>query len=572
MATSVPLIEASPDRIAYLKRLQAEKKRREAERLKSLDVFRLIGYEPNCLPRNEVRKQVAARLGLADPFDARVTEAAAGDLPEPCGQCPQELFHAATEDAVLYGGASGGGKSFAITAEGIRCCTRYAGLRVLLVRRTYDELEESIFPALRKFDYGRAAGGHWNGTLRELSFSNGSIYRFRYLETLEDASRRQGGEYQLLLVDEMTLMAPGVVDILRFERLRAADGLPVIGMRATTNPGGASHGQVKEEFIEATDHGRKVVTDDHGLTVRFIQAKATDNAHLDAGHRARLDAIPDPARRAAMRDGDWDQWSGMIFKQYRWDRHTLEPITLPASWKRYNGIDWGFAKPWAVLWGAADNDGRVWIYREIYETQVGEAEQARRILEAEQAADGQEPEHVAVRYADDSMWDLEGDAKPKADVYAENGVHLTKAGKGPGSRVTGWQRIHSYLKEGPACPHHRANGWDTCPMIHFFRTCEKTIFELKNLPYARTGNPEDADTKAADHAMDALRYLLVNIGAGPAFLTSEEPKSTIADQVGGPLQPHGSFALRPRDSDPDWPGPGEDEDRPKGAVQLSPFA
>jgi len=464
-----------------------------------------------------------------------------------CGKCPQEQFHTATEDAVLYGGASGGGKSFAITAEGIRCCVRYPGLRVLLVRRTYDELEESIFPALRKFGHAQAVGGRWNGTAREITFSNGSIYRFRYLETTDDASRRQGGEYQLLLVDELTLMAPGVVDILRYERLRAADGLPVIGLRATTNPGGASHGPVLEEFVERTGHGGKVAVSEQGLTVRFIQAKASDNAHLDAGHRARLDAIPDPARRAAMRDGDWYQWAGMIFKQYRRERHTLDPVTLPASWKRYNGIDWGFAKPWAVLWGAVDEDGRVWVYREIYETQVGESEQARRIIEAE--AEG---EQVLVRYADDAMWATRGDAKPIATVYAENSCHLTPAGKGPGSRVQGWQRWHSYMAEAPACPHHRAQGWETCPKIHIFRTCENLIAELRSLPYARKGDPEDADSDAADHAMDAGRYLLINLGGGPSFtILPEQAPNPVADQI-QPLQPLGPYAYRPYADDPDW--------------------
>jgi len=555
----MPQLLVPPEKLARYRELKDRLRTQEAERLKSLDVFSLIGYEPNCLPRNEVRKRAAERLGIPDAFDPAVTGACAPDLPPPCGQCPQERFHAATEDAVLYGGASGGGKSYAITAEGIRCCVRHPGLRVLLVRRSYDELEESIFPALRKFGMAGAVGGKWNGTTRELNFTNGSVFRFRYLETTEDASRRQGGEYQLLLVDEMTLMAPGVVDILRYERLRASGGLPVLGLRATTNPGGASHGQVRDEFIDATDHGTKVITDDHGLTVRFIQAKATDNAHLDAGHRARLDAIPDPARRAAMRDGDWDQWSGMIFKQYRWDRHTMEPIGVPLSWTRYNGIDWGFAKPWAVLYGAVDPDGRVWIYREIYEVQVGEAEQAKRILESEA-----EDEHIAVRYADDSMWDLEGDALPKAQVYAENGVYLTKAGKGPGSRVTGWQRIHSYMAEGPACPHHRANGWETCPMIHIFRTCEKTIFELKNLPYARTGNPEDADTKAHDHAMDALRYLLVNLGGGPSWPDIPPPQEP-AFPGAEALESRGPFAWRPGEDAPE-------RDPRQGAVQKSPWA
>lgn len=550
-------IDAPADRLAYLLKLEAEKERRETERLKSLDVFQIIGYEPNCKPRFDVRQQAADKLGIKNAFDWRVTEAVEGKLPPLCGKCPQEQFHSATEDAVLYGGASGGGKSFAITAEGIRACVRYPGLRVLLVRCSYDELEESIFPALRKFSYAEQLGARWNSVKRELRFPNGSVFRFRYLETLDDASKRQGGEYQLLLVDEMTLMVPGVVDILRYERLRAASGLPVLGMRATSNPGGPSHGEVKAGFVEATDYGRNVVEDDHGLTVRFIQAKATDNPHLDPAHKKRLDAIPDPARRAAMRDGDWDQWSGMIFKEWRAERHTIDPMPLVASWPRYSSVDWGFAKPWATLWGAEDEDGRVWIYREIYETQVGEADQATRILAAEESG-----ESVICRWADDAMWATRGDSKPISTIYAENGVHLTEAGKGPGSRITGWQRIHSYLAEAPACPHHRAQGWPTCPKLHIFITCPKLIYELKNLPHATTGNPEDADPKAADHAADALRYLLINLGGGVTFFESPVPPSVSAPvEV---LTPMGRYAVR---DDPNAPVKADPE-RKAGATQT----
>jgi phage terminase large subunit len=517
------LAELKLAKLEHLRALQAEKERRETIRLANLDVFSLIGYKPH-------EKQAE--------------------------------FHAATEFDVLYGGSAGGGKSLAIVAEGIRAAARYPGLRILLVRRSYDELNESIFPALRKFGYAAEVGASWNGSERELRFTNGSMFRFRYLETLDDASRRQGGEYQLLLVDELTLMSPGVVDILRYERLRAAGDLPILGVRCTSNPGGPSHGQVKQRYIDATEQGRNIVTDDHGLTVRFIEARASDNPHLDVGYHSRLDAIPDPSRRAAMRDGDWDQFAGMMFKEFRHDRHTLEPISLPPQWKRYNGVDWGFSAPWAVLWGAVDEDGRVWIYREIYETQVGEAEQAQRILAAE--ADG---EHIGVRYADDAMWATRGDAKPISQVYAEEGVHLTEAGKGPGSRVAGWQRWHSYLAEGPACPHHRAQGWETCPKIHIFRTCPKLLFELRNLPHATVGNPEDADSKAPDHAMDAGRYLLINLGGGPEFVILEDQnKPSPADEL-RPYAPRGSVAFVKRDNDPFWP----EDDEPRNTVQQSPF-
>lgn len=515
-------------KLIQLRELEAEKQRRDAERLARIDVFMELGYQPH--------EQ-------------------------------QAKFHDATEDEVLYGGSAGGGKSVAIVIEGIRACIRYPGIRVLLVRRTFDELAESIFPVLAKFGYAAAVGGTWNVTARELRFSNGSLFRFRYLETADDATRRQGGEYQLLLVDEATLMPPGVVDILKYERLRSGSGIPVLGTRLTCNPGGPSHAHVKARYIDGTAHGTKVVADEQGLTVRFIQAKATDNPHLDAGYRRRLDAIPDPQRRAAMRDGDWDQFAGMMFAEWRRDRHVLDPIALPPQWVRYNGIDWGYTAPWCVLWGAVDEDGRAWIYREIYRKQVGEAEQAAAILAAE--ADG---EHVAARYADDAMWATRGDAKAIATVYAENSAPLTPAGKG--GRVSGWQRVHSFLAEAPACPHHRAQGWETCPKIHVFSTCTELIRTLPALPRATTGDPEDADSKAEDHAPDSLRYLLLNIGTGPQF--PEHDVEIPAETVGGLaiLNPLGAFAVRDHHrDDPDWWGSDDEADAPvTRIVQTAPWA
>jgi phage terminase large subunit len=522
MGSPASISELKLAKLAHLRALQEQRERLERERLANVDVFAILDYVPTA---------------------------------------KQQEFHDATEDDILYGGAAGGGKTLAIVMEAIRACVRYPGIRVLILRRTYDELAESIYPEFQRVSWAAALGAHLNKTEKELTFPNGSVIRLRYMDNLDDASRRQGGAYQLLLIDERTLMPPGIVDIIALERLRSARGVPVLGIRSTSNPGGPSHGEVRGRYVDATDHGDKVVTDDHGLTRRFIPAKATDNPHLDEAYHRRLDSIPDPARKAAMRDGDWGQFAGQMFSEYRRERHTLDPITLPASWKRYNGVDWGYTAPWAVLWGAEDEDHRVWIYREIYETQVGEADQANRILAAEA-----DDERVASRFADDAMWATRGDAKPIADVYADEGVHLTKAGKGPGSRIAGWQRWHSYLAEAPACPHHRALGWKTCPRIHIFRTCPKLLFELENLPHARTGNPEDADSNAPDHAMDGGRYLLLNLGTGPEFVILDE-QTEAADGV-DPLQPLAAFAVRPDEVSAMFTPDVDDGPRP-GAVVTS---
>ncbi|WP_189764641.1 terminase family protein [Streptomyces xanthochromogenes] len=520
--SSSPLLTLKLKRLQELKELQAEVQRREADRLRHIDVFGKLGYVPT--PR-------------------------------------QQEFHDATEFDVLFGGSAGGGKTVSLITEGIRACVRYPGIRVGAFRRTYGELKESLLAELANYSYATALGASWNGTEYELRFPNGSLMMFRYAESVKDASRRQGGQYQLLIFDERTLAPPDVCSFLE-SRLRSGRAdIPVIGIRSGTNPGGPGHGAVKVRYIQPTNYGKSVVTDDRGRTVRFIPSKLADNPHVNPEYAADLKALPEKLR-AAFLDGDWDVFAGMMFPELKRDRHVIEPIELPATWRRYNGIDWGFAAPWAVLWAAVDEDGRVWVYRELYQRQVGEAEQARRILAAESPG-----EHVAVRYADDAMWATRGDAKAIASVYADNGVHLSPAGKGAGSRVTGWQRVRSYLGEGPACPHHRALGWETCPMLHLFTTVTELYRELSDLPHATKGDPEDADTTSDDHGADALRYALANLGTGPEFVLLEEANTPIAAEPVATLGP--TVAYRPPDDTSAWWLEGDDEGpRPGGTVQV----
>jgi terminase large subunit-like protein len=519
-----------------------------ADRLDPPDppVFEALGYEPNCKVRHDARQR--------------------GDriLPEPCGQCPQELFHSATEFDLLFGGSSGGGKTRALTCEALRACMRHPGIRVGAFRRTYAELKESLLSELADMNYAAELGASWNGSEFELRFPNGSLIMFRYAETIKDATRRQGGQYQLLVFDERTLTGADVISFLE-SRLRSGRAdIPVLGIRSSANPGGASHGAVKARYIVPTNYGKRTYIDERGRSVRFIPSRLDDNPHVNAEYARDLHALP-PKMRAAFLDGNWDVFAGQVFPELTQERHVVAPFTLPPTWQRFMGVDWGFAKQWACLWAAIDEDGRAWFYREIYQAGVGEADQARRILAAEA-----ENEHIAVRYSDDSMFATRGDAKPISQIYAEEGCHLTPAGKGPGSRVTGWQRIRSYLAEAPACPHHRSMGWDTCPMLHMFSTLEDFYRTLSDLPHATRGDPEDAETTGEDHLPDAARYLLINLGTGPEFLALDEPVSSLAAEL-GPYTTRGNFAYRPDEREPSW-GAGDDEDHSmRGRVQASPF-
>jgi hypothetical protein len=513
------LAEVKAAKLAELKRLRTEFDRRERERLANIDVFAALGFTPN--------------------------------------PGPQTRFLELPDDNidVLYGGAAGGSKSTSLLMYTLRACIRYPGLQAFWFRRSFPELEHSVLRLLARYAYGAAVGCRWRSDKYELSFSNGSALAFAHAKNVQEASAFLSAEINLLIIDERTTLLPDVVDLL-YTRVRSgAPGVPCLGIRSATNPGEIGHSRVLAEYIEPTRHGETELTDANQRRRVFIQARATDTPQLGDEYIRNLAGLPEKLRRAYL-EGDWSVFAGQAFGEWRYDRHVIAPFAIPDTWKRYNGIDGGYRAPWCVLWGAEDPDGRLWLYREIYSPGVGETEQARRILAAESA-----DEHVAVRYADDSMWAVSGESRPSAALYAEAGVHLTPAGKGPGSRVTRVRRTRTYLAEAPACPHHRAMGWPSCPLVHVFPQCENLIRTLPTLPHASTGDPEDVDTHAEDHAYDAMSYLLVNLGGGPEFTILPDAKAfSIAEEI-TPLEPVGQFACRPSADEPEWYEDYEDQAR-----------
>jgi|TARA_R100000479_G_scaffold174845_2_gene124184 hypothetical protein len=404
---------------------------------------------------------------------------------------PQEDFLAAGETDVLYGGAAGGGKSYAMIVDPLRYAHK-AKHRALILRRSMPELRELIdktrelYPKAFKGAKYREVEKLWN-------FPSGAKIEFGFLERDADVYRYQGQAYSWIGFDEITHLPTEFSWNYLASRLRTTDPEIVPYMRCTANPDGVGSYWVKKRYIDPHPPNLAYRGSD-GLSRRFIPARLDDNPYLaeDGRYEQMLKALP-PTQRQQLLEGNWDVAEGAAFTEFDRNVHVVAPFDIPISWERVKGIDYGYASESACVWGAVDpSDGTLVIYRELYQKNLLGTELADLITNMELA----DPFSVA-GVLDTACWNRTGTTGPTVgETLVRAGHKLRRADK---NRIQGKIQIHEYLKITPSGR----------PRLQIFNTCPNLIRELQSIPLDKS-NPEDVDTKASDHAYDALRYLIMS--------------------------------------------------------------
>jgi len=404
---------------------------------------------------------------------------------------PQTDFLAASETDVLYGGAAGGGKSYAMLVDPLRFAHR-AAHRALILRRSMPELRELIDKSREL--YPKAFPGCKYKEVEKLwNFPSGAKIEFGFLERDADVYRYQGQAYSWIGFDEITHQATEFSWNYLASRLRTTDPEIVPYMRCTANPGGVGAHWVKKRYIDPSPPYESFKGAD-GLTRKFIPARLVDNPFLasDGRYEQMLKALP-PTQRRQLLEGDWEVAEGAAFTEFDKNVHIIEPFDIPIHWERIKGIDYGYASESACVWGAIDrDDNTLIIYRELYRKGLLGTDLAHIITEMEL----NDPLSVP-GVLDTACWNRTGQTGPTVgETLVKAGHKLRRADK---NRVAGKIQIHEYLKL-------QQSGR---PKLQIFNTCPNLIRELQSIPLDKS-NPEDVDTKASDHAYDALRYLIMS--------------------------------------------------------------
>lgn len=422
---------------------------------------------------------------------------------------PQSLFLAASEREVLYGGAAGGGKSFAMLADPMRYMghPQFSGL---LLRHTTEELRELIWKSQEL--YPRIYPGiKWSERKMQWQAPSGARLWFSYLDRDEDVLRYQGLSFSWVGFDELTQWStPFAWNYMRSRLRSTAPDLPTY-MRATTNPGGPGHVWVKKMFIDPSPAGRAFwATDiDTGDTLsypkghskegqplfkrRFIPAMLSDNPYLAEGgdYETMLLSLPEHQRKQLL-EGNWDVAEGAAFPEFNRRIHVIKHEHIPGNWVKFRACDYGYGSYSAVLWFAVSPAEQVIVYRELYVSKVLAKDLAHMVMDCERN-DGQ------IRYGvlDSSCWHRRGDTGPSlAEQMIMEGCRWRPADRSAGSRVAGKNEIHRRLQ---------LDDFTQEPRLVIMDNCTNLIAQLPTLPLDKS-NPEDINTKSEDHLYDALRY------------------------------------------------------------------
>lgn len=435
------------------------------------------------------------------------------EIPEPNEK--QKMFLRDHHKVVGFGGARGGGKSWAVQTKAILLCLTYAGIKVMILRRTYPELTANhIKPICSRLPRGSYK---YNDTKKELTFPNGSQILFRYCACDRDLNNFQGTETDVIFIDEATHFSEFQYTAL----MACVRGVNAFPKRAylTCNPGGIGHNFVKRLFVD-----RQYRDGENPEDYSFIQAFATDNKALmqsQPDYIKQLEMLP-PKLRAAWLEGRWDLFEGQFFEEFTDDpkhyddrlwTHVIEPFEIPDGWRIYRSFDWGYGKPFSVGWWACDREGILYRILELYGcTQTANEgvkwtpdEVFSRVAEIER-------EHRWLRgkqifgVADPAIWDAQtgisiAETAEKYRVYFERGDH---------ARIPGWMQVHYRL---------RFNS-DGVPGMYIFKNCKAFIRTFPLLQFD-SHRVEDIDTDGEDHVADETRYMCM---ARPITPQVEEKK------------------------------------------------
>lgn len=336
-----------------------------------------------------------------------------------------------------------------------------------------------------------------------------------YFRPLEEPDKMRSMNLSGFLIDEASQVSEEAFMLLQ-GRLRGP------GLRKgllVSNPEG--HNYIYRWFLRK-DHLKSEVAKNQ---YHLIQAPSTENVHLPDGYVQSLMESWSEDRIKREIYGSFDSFAGQVFDEFRRDIHVVKPFRIPENWQRHLRIDHGLRNPAAFLSCAISPEGEVYVYREMYEREwlIHELLNGDRRTKKEGFISRNTPEDKYLTAKIDPSTKNRRGATGESDydeyrrVWPESYPPLQLANN---DVQVGIDRVKSYFKVNPKFNR---------PLLYIFDTCVNLLEEITTYRYPDL-RPNEVGKKAEnekpikvnDHALDALRYLIIDLPEPYQLLKPEE--------------------------------------------------
>ena len=467
---------------------------------------------------------------------------------------------------VLYGGAAGPGKSWALVYDALGTqymhtplgkpayeCSDY---RAALFRRKttqfanlLDEGRKLYIPLGAELVYGRRGDPgpsfNFDGEMVSGQFYTGHKQGARificHMENEDNKYDHHGQQYQYAGFDELTQFTVTQYMFL-FSRLRSVILYLNARMRATTNPVGSGLIWVKKRFIKTGGHvfkpgdvhwfvadpKREIEDNPTGIlkdaseknarSRMFIPGRLTENLILQESDPDYVLNIMQMGKKyeRALKDGDWDAFGGDFFDDHVPAKMALEPFDIPAGWRLIGSLDPGWSSPCSFGLSASDYDGNIFRLFTYYVRDMSPQEHAvaiKKMIKSFRWTKGRWPDLIVSgrdAFARKDLHAINASERTFADVFQAEGFSLQPATT---DRVLGWMAWRQLMRQMKWMYFKDYNNPLT-EEISAAEHDEKNVEDIKG-----KGN----DPKVSDHALDECRYGIMALYTPAEMISSKYP-------------------------------------------------
>lgn len=411
---------------------------------------------------------------------------------------------------LLLDGPAGTGKSRACLEKLLLCAIKYPGMRALIVRQTLVSLTDSAMVTwqehVAKEMLATGQMTYFGGSRKEAAqyrLANGSQIM---LAGMDKPSKVMSTEYDLCYVQELTELT--LKAWLSLSTRMRNPVMPYRQLLADCNPDADTH------WVNQRANS--------GATTRLVSRHVDNPVYFNddgtmtpagAEYMARLDALTG-VTRLRLRDGLWVSAEGVIYEGWNPGIHVVDKVhapggRIPLHWPRFWVVDFGYTNPFVWQCWARDDDGRLYMYREIYHTRRTVKDHAAKIKSLLIRKDGTWIEPKPVKIICDH------DAEDRATLEQELGLPTTAATK--------------TVKDGiDAVMARMVPAGDGRPRIFVLRDAlvekdqalalaMRPTRTAEEFPVYVWNEAKDQPVKEHDHGMDTTRYMVADQDLSPQY-------------------------------------------------------